>query len=123
MRKTIIAASILLTLLAGAPARAAELVMLEQAGCAWCIRWHKEIGPIYSKTPEGQAAPLRPVDIHKPMPDDLAFIQPERFTPTFVLVDDGKEIGRMRGYAGDEFFWFLLGEMIAKLPAKQQVIQ
>lgn len=101
---------------AAMPAKAAELVMMEQAGCAWCIRWHKEIGPVYGKTPEGQAAPLRTVDIHKPLPDDLAFLTVERFTPTFVLVDDGREIGRMRGYAGDEFFWFLLAEMIAKLP-------
>lgn len=102
--------------LAAVPAKAAELVMMEQAGCAWCIRWHKEIGPVYAKTPEGQAAPLRVVDIHKPLPVDLAFLTVERFTPTFVLVDGGKEIGRMRGYAGDEFFWFLLAELVGKLP-------
>lgn len=96
-------------------ARAAELVMFEQAGCAWCIRWNKEIGAAYPNTPEGRIAPLRRVDIHEPMPDDLANIRVERFTPTFVLVENGEEIGRMRGYTGDEFFWFLLGEMLQKL--------
>ena len=99
-----------------AGAFAAELIMLEQQGCAWCLRWHKEIGGIYPKTEEAKIAPLRFVDIHGQWPEDLAGIRREAFTPTFVLVEDGQEIARMRGYSGDEFFWFLLGEMLAKLP-------
>lgn len=95
---------------------AAELIMMEQDGCAWCERWRKEIGEAYPNTEEGKTAPLRIIDIHEPMPDDLKDITMERFTPTFVLVEDGKEYGRMRGYAGDEFFWVLLNEMLAKLP-------
>ena len=98
------------------PGMAAELVMFEQAGCYWCGRFNADIAPAYEKTPEGRKAPLRRVDIHEPMPEDLAGIAVERFTPTFVLVEDGKEIGRMRGYPGDEFFWFLLNEMLEKLP-------
>ena len=101
------------------PLLAAELVMFEQAGCAWCARFNAEIAPAYEKTDEGKIAPLRRIDIHQPMPGDLAFLAVERFTPTFVLVDGGAEIGRMRGYAGDEFFWFLLAEMLAKLPKEQ----
>lgn len=102
-----------------ANAGAAELVMMEQAGCAWCLRWHSEIGEAYPKTEQGRQAPLRRVDIHKPMPDDLKDIVVERFTPTFVLVENGREIDRMRGYAGDQFFWHLLDEMLGKLPAQQ----
>jgi hypothetical protein len=30
-------------------------------------------------------------------------------------VEDGREIGRIRGYPGEDFFWGLLGEMIEKL--------
>ncbi|MCI5076544.1 transcriptional regulator [Oricola sp.] len=101
-----------------APSHAAELVMFEQAGCVWCMRWNREIGPAYPNTDEAKIAPLRRVDIHAPLPEDLAGIRVERFTPTFVLVDDGEEIGRMRGYTGDEFFWFLLGEMLDKLESR-----
>jgi hypothetical protein len=80
-----------LALIAAAiPVSAAELVMFEQAGCAWCMRWNKEIGPAYPNTPEGKIAPLRRVDIHEPLPDDLAGIRKERFTPTFVLVENGE---------------------------------
>ncbi len=90
--------------------------MLEQVGCVWCERWDEEIGDIYPKTEESKVAPLRRVDIDEPWPDDLNFVNREAFTPTFVLIDDGREIGRMRGYAGDEFFWVLLAEMLEKLP-------
>lgn len=90
--------------------------MLSQPGCAWCLRFEKEIAPAYGKTSEGTRAPLRRVDISGDWPADLPDLRTDRFTPTFVLVEDGKEIGRMRGYAGDEFFWFLLDEMLARLP-------
>lgn len=97
---------------------AAELVMLEQQGCVWCEKWHAEIGSAYPNTEEGKRAPLRPVDINKPIPEDLAGIRIERFTPTFVLVEEGREIGRIRGYPGDEFFWFLLAELLEKTTDK-----
>lgn len=90
--------------------------MLEQDACPWCERWHEEIGAIYNKTEEGKIAPLRVVNIHSKWPDDLKNVTIERFTPTFVLIEDGMEIDRLRGYTGDEFFWFLLGKMIKKLP-------
>jgi hypothetical protein len=38
-------------------ARAAELVMFEQAGCAWCEAFNREIAPVYGKTQEGARAP------------------------------------------------------------------
>ena len=100
---------------AALPARAAELVMFEQQACEWCEAWHREIGPVYPKTAEGRQAPLRQLDIFQPLPDDLKHIVPGRFTPTFVLVENGREIGRIRGYPGEDFFWGLLGEMIEKL--------
>jgi len=97
--------------------RAAELIMFEQAGCAWCEAFNREIAPIYDKTAEGQRAPLRRVDIDQPVPQDLAFIAMERLAPLFVLIDKGHEIGRIRGYPGEDHFWGLLGVLIKKLDA------
>lgn len=104
-------------LLAGLPSavRAAELVMFEEAGCPWCAAWNREIAPIYPKTPEGQRAPLRRVDLHATWPAELADLKGIRYTPTFVLVDDGKEIGRIQGYPGEAFFWGLLADLVARL--------
>jgi hypothetical protein len=101
--------------LSAANARAAELVMFEQAGCVWCEAFHREIAPVYGKTDEGRRAPLRRVDIAGPVPPELAFIDIEKLTPLFVMVDNGREIGRIRGYPGEDNFWGLLGVLIKKL--------
>lgn len=92
-------------------ASAAELIMYSQAGCPWCIRWHKDIGAIYPLSPEGRYAPLREVDIRDTV-RGVKLQKPVTLTPTFVLVENGREIGRVTGYPGDEFFWELLGEII-----------
>jgi len=104
-----------LSLFAGLPGFAADLVMVEQRGCHWCARWNEEISHIYPKTEEGQRAPLRRVDIHE-MPDDLTLTSKPVFTPTFILVQDGVELGRIEGYSGDEFFWFLLTRLLDEHP-------
>jgi hypothetical protein len=98
-----------------AATHAAELVMFEQAGCAWCQVFDREIAPVYGKTDEGVKAPLRRVDIDGALPPDLNFIQVERLTPLFILIDKGREIGRIRGYPGEDHFWGLLGVLIKKL--------
>ncbi|MEL6962281.1 MAG: thioredoxin family protein [Pseudomonadota bacterium] len=96
--------------------------MFESKICEWCDAWHAEIGPIYPKTDEGKRAPLRTVDIHDARPGDLTDIDGIRFTPTFVLLaDDGNEVGRINGYPGEDFFWGLLAELMAKLPAEPDV--
>jgi len=106
------------TMLAAAgSAEAAELVVIQQPGCAWCARFEAEIAPAYPNTEEGRRVPLRRVDITGKWPADLAAIHPEHFTPTFVLVDKGAEVARLRGYPGDQFFWFLIDDMLKKLPA------
>ena len=112
------AISLLVSALAARPASAAELIMFEQANCHWCETWDAQIGPAYPKTKEGRIAPLRKVDIHSRLPADLAGIDPGRYTPTFVLVENGQEVGRIRGYPGEDFFWGLLGEMLQKLPGR-----
>lgn len=107
--------ALLLLLLAPLTAQAAELIMFEQKGCVWCQRFNRDVAPTYDKTDEGKRAPLRRVDIDKPQPQDLAFVRRERFTPVFVLVDNGREFGRIRGYPGDTFFWGLLANMLERL--------
>ena len=103
--------------LASTLAHAAELIMFEQTGCAWCDTFDREIAPIYPKTAEAQRAPLRRVNIDQPIPRDLDFIAVERLAPLFVLVDKGREIGRIRGYPGADNFWGLLGALIKTLDA------
>jgi hypothetical protein len=110
----------ILGLAASFPAAAAELVMFEAAGCPYCARWNREIAPIYPKTAEGKRAPLRRVDIAGPRPPDLAAVPNVVYTPTFVLLEDGEEVGRIVGYSGDEIFWSLLADLFARLDRAKQ---
>ncbi len=109
-----IAAGIVLGI-AAASAGAAELVMFEAAGCSWCEAWDRDVGTVYPKTDEARLAPLRRVDIDAPRPPDLAGIRGVVYTPTFVLIDDGMEVGRILGYPGEAHFWGLLGVELGRL--------
>lgn len=98
---------------------AAELIMLRADGCGYCVQWEEEVGVVYHKTAESRRLPLRRVDIHDPLPSDLKFLVKGGYTPTFIVVDDGREIGRIRGYPGEDFFWGLLAQLAKRLPAEK----
>jgi len=93
----------------------AQLIMVEETSCPYCLRFNAEIAPAYPNTTEGKTAPLRRINIDNGWPADLSHIKKESLTPTFILMQDNQELGRLHGYQGDEFFWFLLGELFEKL--------
>jgi thioredoxin-related protein len=96
-----------------------ELIMYERAGCVWCAQWDQEIAPIYPKAEIGRLAPLRRVNLDRKASTDPVLDDPVRFTPTFVLLREGKEVGRITGYHHDAFFWGLLESMVERLTKKQ----
>ena len=92
---------------------AAELIMVEQQGCYYCLEWKDQLGHIYPKTPEGKYAPLKTIDITEV--DELKGLQRDViFTPTFVLMENEKELGRLEGYSSEDFFWELLEVILEK---------
>ena len=95
--------------------RAAELVVFESTMCEWCEVWQEEVGETYWKTSEARLATLRRIDIDDGIPGNLSNIANVQFTPTFVLVKDGKEIGRIVGYPGESFFWQLLSQLLNRI--------
>lgn len=104
-------------LLGGAEACAQQLqlVMLEREDCPWCRAWHREIGPAYPLTTEGRQAPLRRVDLARSWPADLPKLA-AYYTPTFVLLACGQEVGRLVGYQGEHFFYPALGQLLSTRP-------
>jgi hypothetical protein len=111
LRRFFFIALIGLGVLAGR-AEALELVMVERQGCSYCVAWKETIGPAYPNTEMGQFAPLRMVDIKDTLGDDIQFDGRILFTPTFVLVSEGREIGRIEGHPGDHFFWGMLEQLL-----------
>ena len=88
-----------------------KLIMFEELGCEYCDLWNEEIGAFYSKTPEGQFAPLTRVFKGDPR---VSQIKRVIYTPTFVVLHGDREIGRILGYPGEEFFWAFLGDILQK---------
>lgn len=97
------------------PAEAAELLMFEQKACPFCEAFNREIAPDYPKSVAGGRAPLRHVDIWESRTGGVEGLDPAVFTPTFVLVDDGKEVGRLMGYPGRRYFYAEIEELIARM--------
>ncbi len=85
--------------------------MVEAANCIYCARWHAEVGSGYALSAEAGFAPLQRRDIGDPA---LKRIPNLRYTPTFVLLEGDREVGRIVGYPGADFFWGLLAELMAK---------
>lgn len=98
-----------------APAVAAELLLYTRKGCAYCVLWEREIGPIYPRTDEARTAPLRRIQTDQPQADDPQLDPPVTVTPTFVLMDGPREIGRFSGYTNDLTFWSMLGVLLQRI--------
>jgi thioredoxin-related protein len=92
---------------------AAELIMVEQQGCYYCEEWKDQLGHIYPKTPEGKYAPLKTFNITEV--DGIKGLERDViFTPTFILMEKNKELGRLEGYSSEDFFWELLEVILEK---------
>jgi hypothetical protein len=85
--------------IASAPA---VLVMIGDPGCPYCARFEREIAPGYTASEDGKLAPLVRRHRHDA---DIAFLPRIVYSPTFVMLVHGKEIGRIVGYSGADLFW------------------
>lgn len=95
--------------------QASELLMFEREGCVWCQRWDRDVGSIYHKTAEAKLLPLRRINTESQAARDITLASPVRYTPTFVVVDNGREIGRITGYVSDDAFWGLLAALATRI--------
>ncbi len=64
----------------------------------------------YSKSAEGRFAPLKRVRRGAP---EIRGFNPVVYTPTFIVVRSGEEIGRITGYPGQDYFWSELTPILA----------
>ena len=115
-----VALAILILLAPAAPTHAqspAELIMVEDPGCPYCARWMAEVAPGYAMSPEGAFAPLRRVGRSDPR---VAGFQRVVYSPTFIVVRDGVEVGRIIGYGGADSFWPQVSQLLAKAGFKEQ---
>ena len=105
----LLAAVLLIPLQAVAETR---LVMVTSDHCPFCRAWERDVGVIYDRSPYAPNMPLTRVEIGAPLPDDIVLAGPVIGTPTFLIVSDGREIDRQRGYDDAEMFWWWLSDHV-----------
>lgn len=93
-----------------ARAETTSLIMVDDPACHYCRLWNREVGGGYARTAEGRAAPLMRVRLNSKA---LSNFSPVVYTPTFILVRSGREVGRITGYPGQVYFWEELSAIMA----------
>ena len=90
-----------------------ELLFITSEYCPFCKAWERDVGQIYEDTPYAQKATLRRVDLK-----DIDSALPPRSadvfgTPTFLIVENNTEIGRIEGYQSSDLFFWALSEYVS----------
>lgn len=100
----------LLTSVTSGPTR--EIVVIEASSCTYCQVFRRDVAPSYQASPRAQSVPLRYVDVGAPSVDKLALSSPLTVVPTVLILVDGREKGRIDGYAGPKIFFDLVREVL-----------
>ena len=91
-----------------------RLVMVTSDHCPFCQAWERDVGVLYDKSPYAPSLPLKRVDIGSAMPEGVSLQSPVLGTPTFLIIHNGQEIDRQRGYDNAEMFWWWLSDHAAE---------
>ena len=89
------------------------LLMVTSDYCPFCQAWERDVGVVYDKSPYAPDLPLSRIDMGSAIPDGVVLDAPVVGTPTFIVLRDGREIDRQRGYDDAEMFWWWLSEHTA----------
>ena len=89
-----------------------QLLMITSTGCPYCEVFESEVGNSYALTQEAKILPLTRHDFFANFPAYMGHIKPATMTPTFIIIKDGNEVGRIVGYSDQDLFWWQLSEFI-----------
>ena len=89
-----------------------ELIFITSEYCPFCEAWEQDIGSIYYKTTYAEQAPLRRIAIDEVEFELPKIVEDVAGTPTFLIFQNGYEIGRIEGYQSAEMFFWALSEYI-----------
>ena len=93
-----------------------QLVVMEAPGCIYCDLFRRDVLPAYQKSPRAKSLPVRFVDVNNLETTNLNVSAPVEIVPTFVVMRDDQEIGRIPGYVGPETFFQSINHLISSIP-------
>lgn len=92
---------------------AMELVVMEAPGCTYCTLFRRDVLPSYAASGRAKDVPIRFVDVNDESAGALGLDAPIDIVPTFVILRNNHEIGRIPGYMGPEYFFHTINHLIS----------
>jgi thioredoxin-related protein len=96
-----------------ATAETMELVVMEAPGCVYCTLFRRDVLPSYTASQQAKDLPIRFVDLNDEAANALGLDGPIDVVPTFVVMKNNHEVGRIPGYMGPEFFFHSINHIIS----------
>ena len=95
------------------------LVYVHSPTCGACAQFDREVGAIYHQTEESALLPLQRISLEAWQDGQYdhsdCVATPVSSTPTFVQIQDCREIDRVTGYSDEALFWLALRRMVNRL--------
>ncbi|MEO1206777.1 MAG: thioredoxin fold domain-containing protein [Pseudomonadota bacterium] len=88
-----------------APKNQTELVVVETLDCAYCRSFRQNLLPAYAASRRAKETPIRFINYKEVRKSGISLKQPISIVPTILVLDDGREIGRIPGLTGQELFF------------------
>jgi thioredoxin-related protein len=89
-----------------------EILVVEIDNCIYCGLFRRDVAPTYKVSGRAKTIPMRFIDINAPDVDRLALTAPIDSVPTVLVVENGRELGRIAGYVGPEIFFHSLNRLL-----------
>lgn len=90
-----------------------QLVVMEADGCIYCSLFRRDVLPSYQVSERGKDMPVRFLDVNDVPKTGIELQSPIDILPTFVIVKDNHEIGRIPGYMGPEDFFHSINYLLS----------
>ena len=88
------------------------LIMVTDKNCPYCQAWEREVGSVYPNTTLSIEYRLVRVELKRPLSKFNSLTKSVHGTPTFILMNNSLEIGRIEGFSDAEMFWWLLDDIV-----------
>ncbi len=92
-----------------------ELLVVEIENCIYCGIFRRDVAVTYKASERGRSVPMRFIDLNAPDVNRLSLNGPIDSVPTVLVVEDGREVGRIAGYVGPEIFFHSLNRILPPL--------
>ena len=97
-------------------AGAFQLVVMEADGCTYCGIFRRDVLPSYEASERAKDMPVRFIDVNDVEKARLDLQAPVNIVPTFIVMKDNKEVGRIPGYLGPENFYPTIKYLMSTAP-------